>query len=607
MLTQRNGGWPLTMFLTPDQLPFFGGTYFPNVAALRHARLRRPAASACARSTTSSPTTSREQSAQLSRRARAHCAARAARASTQFTRRPARRGAPTTSTPIVRPACTAASAARRSSRIPTRSSCCCAATPRSGRRARARWPRFTLRKMAEGGIYDQLGGGFARYSVDERWAIPHFEKMLYDNGWLLRLYADAWTLTREPLFARVCEETVRVGDARDAIARRRLLLLARCRLRGRGRQVTTSGAWTRSRALLDAGGIRGRRARITVSTGRPTSRTRAGTCVVARPGRRIRRESRKPARLGAREALRARETRVRPGRDEKILTSWNALMIRGMAHAARVFGREDWLDSARASLAFIRATCGRTAACSPRTRTAARTSMPISTTTPTCSRRSSRCCRPISTRPTSRGRSEIGATCCWTSSEDPVDGGFFFTVARPRAADPSAEARPRQRHALGQRRGRVGAATASRSSRASRAYPTRPSARCALFWPRRCERQPDGASARCSCALEELLTPPRTRDPARAPRHRSAPWRELLARRLPADDDGARRRRAGTAGLPAALAKPRAGELSTRGCARALPACRPSTIAGRDCAKTLALPTIAPSSRTRHPHPRSTS
>src|SRR5258708_15154486 len=66
---------------------------------------------------------------------------------------------------------------------------------------------LTLRKMAEGGIYDQVGGGFARYSVDEHWAIPHFEKMLYDNGWLLRLYADAWAITRDPLFERVCVET----------------------------------------------------------------------------------------------------------------------------------------------------------------------------------------------------------------------------------------------------------------------------------------------------------------------------------------------------------------------------------------------------------------
>src|SRR5690606_24250754 len=65
----------------------------------------------------------------------------------------------------------------------------------------------TLTAMAEGGIFDQLGGGFCRYSVDAQWTIPHFEKMLYDNGPLLALYADAWRATGEPLFARVVEET----------------------------------------------------------------------------------------------------------------------------------------------------------------------------------------------------------------------------------------------------------------------------------------------------------------------------------------------------------------------------------------------------------------
>ena len=67
--------------------------------------------------------------------------------------------------------------------------------------------RFTLQKMALGGLYDQLGGGFCRYSVDERWEIPHFEKMLYDNAQLLPLYADAWLATDEPLFRRVALET----------------------------------------------------------------------------------------------------------------------------------------------------------------------------------------------------------------------------------------------------------------------------------------------------------------------------------------------------------------------------------------------------------------
>ena len=69
-------------------------------------------------------------------------------------------------------------------------------------------PLQTLRRMASGGIYDQIGGGFARYSVDARWLVPHFEKMLYDNALLARAYLHAFQVTGEPLFRRVCEETL---------------------------------------------------------------------------------------------------------------------------------------------------------------------------------------------------------------------------------------------------------------------------------------------------------------------------------------------------------------------------------------------------------------
>ena len=69
-------------------------------------------------------------------------------------------------------------------------------------------PLQTLRRMASGGIYDQIGGGFARYSVDARWLVPHFEKMLYDNALLARAYLHAFQVTDEPLFRRVCEETL---------------------------------------------------------------------------------------------------------------------------------------------------------------------------------------------------------------------------------------------------------------------------------------------------------------------------------------------------------------------------------------------------------------
>ena len=66
---------------------------------------------------------------------------------------------------------------------------------------------YTLEKMANGGIYDQIGGGFYRYSTDQHWGIPHFEKMLYDNGPLLRLYANTWLITGDPLFKKIAEET----------------------------------------------------------------------------------------------------------------------------------------------------------------------------------------------------------------------------------------------------------------------------------------------------------------------------------------------------------------------------------------------------------------
>jgi hypothetical protein len=113
---------------------------------------------------------------------------------------------------------------------------------------------LTLTKMAEGGIRDHLGGGFCRYSVDGQWSIPHFEKMLYDNGPLLRLYADAWLVSGDPLYRQVCEETaawvMREMQAPEGGYR----VEPRRRFRGRGRQVLRLGS-RRSRASADAAGV----------------------------------------------------------------------------------------------------------------------------------------------------------------------------------------------------------------------------------------------------------------------------------------------------------------------------------------------------------------
>ena len=91
----------------------------------------------------------------------------------------------------------------------------------------------TLRRMASGGLYDQIGGGFARYSVDVGWVVPHFEKMLYDNALLARAYLHAWKITDDPLFRRVCEETHRLGDPGAAAGRGWVRLVAG---RGLGRR-----------------------------------------------------------------------------------------------------------------------------------------------------------------------------------------------------------------------------------------------------------------------------------------------------------------------------------------------------------------------------------
>ena len=133
----------------------------------------------------------------------------------------------------------------------------------------------TLRAMARGGIYDQVGGGFARYSVDAHWLVPHFEKMLYDNALLARAYLHGWQVTGEPLLPHGRRGDARLGAARDARPRGRLLLRARRGLRGRGGQVLRLDAW-RSCARR-SGRARRRRGDRVVRRHRRAATSRAGT------------------------------------------------------------------------------------------------------------------------------------------------------------------------------------------------------------------------------------------------------------------------------------------------------------------------------------------
>ncbi|MGH8130663.1 MAG: thioredoxin domain-containing protein, partial [Steroidobacteraceae bacterium] len=217
---------------------------------------------------------------------------------------------------------------------------------------------LTLTRMAEGGICDQLGGGFCRYSVDRYWQIPHFEKMLYDNGALLAVYAQAAGATGEELFARVARETARwlMDDMRAANGG--------CYS---SRDADSEGeegkyyVWTPDevRALLDeheylvaarhygldaAANFEGR---WHLSVREPLAGIAAKTGE-SLPSLRQRLE-RARWRL-----LEARSRREPPARDEKQLTSWNALAIRGLAIAGRIFGEPHYVAAAVAAADFLR-------------------------------------------------------------------------------------------------------------------------------------------------------------------------------------------------------------------------------------------------------------
>lgn len=357
MLTQRSGGWPLTMFLTPDGKPFFGGTYFPKTARYnlpgfgdllqqiarlyierrddideQNSRLLEALEDTLPSRSETSPTLGKHPIEQAMAGLRA-----------SFDQQYGGFGrAPKFPHP------TDLALSLRQYAI-------------DGDANALRMPVFTLEKMARGGIYDQLGGGFCRYSVDQEWMIPHFEKMLYDNGPLLGLITDAWLVTKNPLFERVANETATWVM----------------------REMQSSEGGYYSTLDADSEGHEGKFYVWTPSDIEPLLTPTEYQVVALSYGLdgspnfehthwhlRIVRDidavaqqtglsTEETSALLASARLKLfsqREKRVRPGRDEKILTSWNGLMIQGMARAGYVFDRPEWIASARRALNFICAT-----------------------------------------------------------------------------------------------------------------------------------------------------------------------------------------------------------------------------------------------------------
>jgi uncharacterized protein YyaL (SSP411 family) len=360
MLTQRSGGWPLTMFLAPgSQRPFFGGTYFP-----KEPRYGMPAFTDLLRRVSEFYRTHRDDIAKQSealQQAFAEMSPPAATADTPLTLAPlatARErlaeefdaqfggfgAAPKFPHPTNIDFLLRQWRATAASDAPDLHSLYMAT--------------LTLQRMAEGGIYDHVGGGFARYSVDQFWMIPHFEKMLYDNGQLLRIYANAALATGEELFRRVAAETA------DWIMR--------------DMQAPSGGYWSTLDA--DSEGHEGKFYVWDVAEVRALLPAPVYEVVARRFGldREPNFEGRwhlhayvseeevatelgiEPAEAQRRLAearqllLAKRNARIWPGRDEKILTSWNGLAIAGMAVASRVLDRPDLAESATRAVDFIR-------------------------------------------------------------------------------------------------------------------------------------------------------------------------------------------------------------------------------------------------------------
>jgi uncharacterized protein YyaL (SSP411 family) len=341
----EQGGWPLTMFLTPDGEPFWGGTYFP-----KEDRYGRPA---FVRILNEVARIYRDEHDKVRNNADAL--------------RKALKPSPPQGAPAQLNDMTLSDLARRFPQAVDPVQGGIRGAPkfpqtqffdflwRAGLRYGLPNPReavdITLTHIAQGGIYDHLGGGFARYSVDERWLVPHFEKMLYDNAQLIELMTESWRESKAPLYAQ------RVSETTGWVLR----------------EMTTEGGAFAASLDADSEGEEGKfyvwsHTEIEDVLGTDDSNLFAeaydvtpdgnfeGHTILNRLDAIELRDAETEARLAAmREKLFARRSeRVRPGFDDKILADWNGLMIAALVNASQAFDKQEWLEAAQLAFNFIR-------------------------------------------------------------------------------------------------------------------------------------------------------------------------------------------------------------------------------------------------------------
>jgi uncharacterized protein YyaL (SSP411 family) len=360
LMTRRSGGWPLTMFLTPAGEPFFAGTYFP-----KHGRYGLPGFADLLPRVAAAY---HEQGAAIALQS-----ARLAEAMASL--EPGGGGAGDVS--LANAAAQALQGLKHSFDPehggfggapkfphPAELAFCLLAWGSTGDDAALEIVRTTLARMADGGIHDQLGGGFCRYSVDAQWTIPHFEKMLYDNGPLLGLYADLARASGDERCRDVAHGIVgwlvREMRAPDGAFYSSLDADSEGH---EGKYYVWTADEVRARLTPDAWDVvaphwgldrppnfegHAWNLRVTV----PLERVAADCAIALDEARR---------RLDAARAVlfAARDLRVHPGRDDKVLTSWNALAIAGLARAARACDQPDWAALAFAAADALKRTAWR--------------------------------------------------------------------------------------------------------------------------------------------------------------------------------------------------------------------------------------------------------
>ncbi len=345
-LLGEQGGWPLTMFLTPKGEPFWGGTYFPNAP-----RFGRPAFKEVLQGIAN---TYRQDPGKIAQNV----------AAIRDALNKLSQHAPGTG---ITPELMDQMAQRLRGEIdpinggiggapkfpqPSILGLLWRAWLRSGDHAYRHAVILTLTAMSGGGIYDHLGGGFARYSTDERWLVPHFEKMLYDNAQLIDLLTMTWQETRDPLFSTRLLETIG-WVLREMVAP------------GHGFSSTIDAdseghegkfyVWTEAEidALLGADAPAFKTFYDVTADG-----NWEGATILNRRAHTAEPDEATSALLarGRKALFEARAKRVKPGLDDKVLADWNGLMIAALARTATVFQREDWLGAARRAFAFVAGT-----------------------------------------------------------------------------------------------------------------------------------------------------------------------------------------------------------------------------------------------------------